>query len=87
MLVVSSLLSNFTWCACGMKSNVDKTKPSHLFFKSEYFNLSVHGKKNNLTAKRKRLTAKLLQYREDISYFFCREVVVILFAVRFFFLP
>ena len=26
MLVVSSLLSNFTWCACGMKSNVDKIK-------------------------------------------------------------
>ena len=43
--------------------------------------------KENLTAKRERLTAKLLRYREDISYFFCREAVVILFAVKLFFLP
>ena len=29
MLVVSSPLSNFTWCACGMKSNVDKTESDY----------------------------------------------------------
>ena len=54
-----------------------------------------HGKKKdskqkeNLTAKRKRLAAKFLRYREDIfnSYFFCRKVVVILSAVRLFYLP
>ena len=48
---------------------------------------TTHGKKKNLTTKRKRLTAKFLRYREDIvnSYFFCSEVI--LFAVRFFFLP
>ena len=61
---------------------------------------NCHGKGINLIAKRKtspqkekdskqkeNLTAKLLQYGEDISYFFCREVMVILFAVRLFFLP
>ena len=45
-----------------------------------------HGIKKNLAAKRKRLTAKFLQCREDIfySFVFCREVI--LFAMRFFFL-
>ena len=44
--------------------------------------------KENLTVKGKRRTAKFIRYREDILilFFFCREVVVILFAVRLFFL-
>ena len=61
---------------------------------------NVTAKRKRLAAKRKlsrqkekdskqkeNLTAKLLQYGEDISYFFCREVVVILFVVRLFSLP
>ena len=62
----------------------------------------THGKKKNLTAKRKdsnqkeNLTAKKKKTHSKISsilrehfnsYFFCCEVVVILFAVRLFFLP
>ena len=59
-------------------------------------------KQKNLVAKRKRLKAKRKPHSKKRktrgkissiprghfnSYFFCREVVVILFAVRFFFLP
>ena len=62
----------------------------------------TRGKKRNLTAKRRRLKTKRKPHgkkektRGKISslprghfnsYFFCREVVVNLFAVRFFFLP
>ena len=44
--------------------------------------------KENLTAKGKRRTAKFIRYREDILILncFCREVVVILFALTLFFL-
>ena len=53
------------------------------------------GKKKNLKAKRKKLKAKRKPHGKkkktqnffDNSYFFCREVVVILSAVRLFFLP
>ena len=38
MLVVSSLVSNFMWWACGMKSDVDEVHFSYLIFKSDYFN-------------------------------------------------
>ena len=62
-----------SWLAAKRKTSRQKEKDSK--------------QKENLTAKRKRLTAKLLQYWEDISYFFCREVVVILFVVRLFSLP
>ena len=63
---------------------------------------NTHGKQNNLKAKRKRLKAKRKPHGKKKkthgkissiprghfnSYFFCREVVVILFAVRIFFLP
>ena len=44
MLVVSSLLANFTWCACGMKSKVDEGHLSHLIFKSDYFNVQCSSK-------------------------------------------
>ena len=62
----------------------------------------TRGKKKNLTAKRKRLEAKRKPHSKKKktrgkissiprghlnSYFFCREVVVILSAVRLFFLP
>ena len=63
---------------------------------------NTHGKKKNLTAKRKRLKAKRKPHGKKKktqskissiprghfnSYFFCRKVVVILSAVRLFFLP
>ena len=62
----------------------------------------TRGKKRNLTAKRRRLKTKRKPHSKKEktrgkisslprghfnSYFFCREVVVNLFAVRFFFLP
>ena len=56
-----------------------------------------HGKKNNLTVQQKEKDSRQKEKPHGKiswiprghfnSYFFCREVVVILFAVRLFFLP
>ena len=79
-----------------------KEKPHGKTKKTHGKKKTTRGKKKNLTAKRKRLKAKRKPHGKKKrthgkissiprgqfnSYFFCREVVVILFAVRLFFMP